>query len=1489
MPPDPPHEFDVDLTPKDVQSLSSADGVTAFFSRLGYDTNRRLEQTPDNLGITAETTRRPIRRIERIAAQEGLLQVYLFELASVTVATTRALTRAFRNLSGNFLFLLTTGDFERLDFVLMERHVPSGAGRAGIGTRQAGVRPRVLTVERRNASRIQLRVLRRLTWTEPDPIAQFDKILSAYAIADWSEEHFNNRALFSDYFLLERLREFPEWAEDPKPAYRVLRDLYRSAASRFAGQTEGTIREQLLEPVLGLLGFRPAAGKDAGSDESRPDYRLLDPASPGSPVAFCLAYPWERFLDGKDYTRDAQSPEENPGALVVSLLERGEAAWGIVTNGRLWRLYSKKTHAKAANYYEIDLEEVLAQTGPHAPDPALAFRYFWLFFRLNAFVESAELAEGLEVSSSFLDRLLEGSEEYARELGDRLKDRVFLEVFPHLAAGFISDIRTSDAGIEEFTRSEWESVFQGTLTLLYRLLFILYAEARDLLPVKEVRGYYEASLKKIKTEIADAAGEIQDEAEARLSKAYRKDAFGLFERFQRLSAIVDRGEASLNVPFYNGGLFISEANPGDDDPESLAALFLARYRVPDRQLAVAIDLLSRDIDRRRESLVFIDYKSLGVRQLGSIYEGLLEFKLRIADRKLGVVREKGKEVYKPFRELTDRQKLRAEREKKIVRKGQAYLENDKRERKASGSYYTPDHIVKLIVEEAVAPVLSEKLDALRPKFREAQKWHLSRIRQAEAKGESPEKYRYGKAVISRWATEVIDRVFDIKVLDPATGSGHFLVEAVDLITDRVIDFLTAFPWNPVLAHLEQTRETILAEMDRQEVSVDPTRLTDVNLLRRHVLKRCVYGVDLNPMAVELAKVSLWLHCFTLGAPLSFLDHHLRCGNSLLGTTVAEVNEILQERGQLTLSATSAWEGLRQAVLGMITVGGLPDVTVEQVSGSRAAYRDAIVGLVPFKKMLDVHLARWFVEDTGRRRSGAEGSPFSEIVRNPELLAWASGREAPTLDAGGSEQLLHEVAEAAREKKFFHWELEFPEVYFGDSDVVADEGSSALAFDVVLGNPPYDVLAEKELGYDISSELKFFTDTRSYEPAIRGKKNLYKLFICRGLELAGGVGSLSFIVPMALLGDDQAAGVRKALLKEGCLRRIEVFPQKDDPNRRVFREAKLATIVFVGSKLDGDVPFVVRTHGAGAIEAEAPTLELRPSELESFSPEYLVIPSCTQRDWELAVRVLRNSSMMRLGDLAESFQGEVNETVERRRGALSDSRTDPLVLRGANICMYTLREASQGEEIHLSRERFVEGRSETSKAFSFRQRRVGFQRSSPQNNFRRLIAAPITRDSFCFDTVSFVTEESSSLDLDLFLALFNSEVLDWYFRLGSSNSKVNEYQFKALPAPSLEGYEGQVRSESETTEMEPEDALRVLETSTCEPGLVTSSVARALEALSRELQRIEAARTLQSREERSRLAADSRELQEAIDKALYKVYGFDRDEAAYIASRRRQML
>src|SRR6266566_2154733 len=424
---------DYELSREDIQLLSSRDALAAFFAKLGYDTNDRLVQNVAAMGFTSDNLKAAITHIERLASQDArLFEVYLFELKYVTIANTQGIVRAFRNRPGDYLLILTD-DYQRLDFVLVERYTSSQSQETSSLTqsvpKQVGVRPRVLTVNRRNPDDVALRVLRRFSFTEGDIFAQYDKLLSAYDVADWSEPFFNNRALFSDYYLTTRLPNNPEWKSAEKAgamtrAFKTLRELYADVRETFSNQPEEVIRAKLLEPTLTTLGFIIKPIKIKNTNTVDPDYKLYaapkppqtnrnivgtplagvlnepiapdEPVAQDKPLALCLAYTWGRSLDGKDEQRDSQTPDENPGAVVVTLLDSGEADWAIVTNGKTWRLYAARAHSRATNYYEIDLEETLALP---AANLEYAFRYFWLLFRAQAFMPTGQ---GL----SFLDTLM---------------------------------------------------------------------------------------------------------------------------------------------------------------------------------------------------------------------------------------------------------------------------------------------------------------------------------------------------------------------------------------------------------------------------------------------------------------------------------------------------------------------------------------------------------------------------------------------------------------------------------------------------------------------------------------------------------------------------------------------------------------------------------------------------------------------------------------------------------------------------------------------------------------------------------------------------------------------------------------------------------------------------------------------------------------------------------------------------------------------------
>ncbi|MBS1967730.1 MAG: Eco57I restriction-modification methylase domain-containing protein [Chloroflexi bacterium SZAS-1] len=1095
---------DIELTASDIRQIENADELAHFFAKLGYNVDQRVNiANYAALGLNDAELRQLIYRIELIGHDpaDGDITIYLLEVRSVTARLRNEIARRFRDRPEQALLVLTK-DYEQLEFVLLQKG--EERRRSTVQPLKLVVRPLPLTMNRRNPGPLALRVLKRFTFTEDDAAYQWEKLRSAYVLAEWSEEYFNNRALFSDYYLKQRLTDkqlTPEWGEDVRPIGMAIHGKLATARKAFTGQPEQQVRPQLYEPLFQQLGFAYAAQKPGDSAAPHADYMLYAPTDMHTPLAAALTYVWNRNLDDVDETRDAETPDEIPGALVVSLLEAQVAPWVIVTNGKLWRLYSATASNKATNYYEVDLEEALA-----ASDQLTALKYWWLLFRRQSF-------------PGFLDALLKNSADYAKELGDRLKDRVFVEIFPQFARGFIANMRAN--GASQLDAAGLAQVFSGTLTFLYRLMFLLYAESLELLPVNEANGYREQSLYRLKGEIASAGGTVYDQAAAALDRQYSASATGLYERLTALFTVIDQGSDALNMPTYNGGLFSAHTASGQ---------FLNAYAIPDRFLARGLDRLARDVDARTRGLVFIDFKSLGVRQLGSIYEGLLEFKLRIAAEALAVTREKGKEVYAPVGQV--------KKPLATLAPGDVYLENDKRERKATGSYYTPDYIVKYIVQHTVGPVLDRKFAELVPRLRAAQKGYRDYAAMAAARHKSSGKPELPAVYWNSPAMQqLVDDCLNIRCLDPAMGSGHFLVEVVDYVSNRLISFLNGWSENPVWAFIERTRADILGEMERQHVTIDAERLTRVALLKRAVLKRCVYGVDLNEMAVELAKVSLWLDAFTLGAPLSFLDHHLKHGNSLIGARVQEVQAYAETNQGETrdMFAGSKFAGVMLATDLMRQVSYLSDNTVEQTRRSAEAYRDASDHLAPYKRLLDVYTSRWF----GNAPTKKVKSDYVRLfLQEPQTEAWLQNPAAPLDDRLiPATQIVATALQAAADKRFFHWELEFPEVFFaprtpGGQDVQLVESGG---FDAVVGNPPY--LRIQNLQQHQPDQVNFFSQQFN---SSTGKYDIYVLFAEKSRTLATTLGRTGMIVPNKWIVSDYGSGIRKYFAKHLAVRQVVDF-------------------------------------------------------------------------------------------------------------------------------------------------------------------------------------------------------------------------------------------------------------------------------------------------------------------------------------------------------------
>ncbi len=381
------------------------------------------------------------------------------------------------------------------------------------------------------------------------------------------------------------------------------------------------------------------------------------------------------------------------------------------------------------------------------------------------------------------------------------------------------------------------------------------------------------------------------------------------------------------------------------------------------------------------------------------------------------------------------------------------------------------------------------------------------------------------------------------------GSGHFLVETVDFLSDHIIKFLTDHPDNPVLEEIENLRSTILIDLKKKGIDIDEQRLTPTNLVRRMVMKRCIYGVDLNPMAVELAKLSLWLHSFTLGAPLSFLDHHLKCGNSLIGTTVNRVKTSMQEKKESEETTIADWEGQERTYSGqsslflfgshfagllsatelMQQVGELTDSTFEEVQESQQKYEKAAEALKPFKLMLNLWTSEYFGNKDAQRflTHGGDIEAFQKSTnRLPEKT-----------------KALREISDTLSESRsFFHWELEFPEVFYKGTREKENAG-----FDVIIGNPPWGAALE-------NNEKKYLG---SVYPTTAKNFDTYVAMIEKNVGILRSAGTLGFIIPNAWLTGVSYIPLRRFLLINGVLLDFVNLPYD------VFSDAYVdsATIVF----------------------------------------------------------------------------------------------------------------------------------------------------------------------------------------------------------------------------------------------------------------------------------------------------------------------------------------
>lgn len=934
---------------------------------------------------------------------------------------------------------------------------------------------------------------------------------------------FISGALFTQDYLLEGITRSPTYAAVSSAELRNRLKALLSAFPHRSAPNEATTEADVVWPVLELLGWSSWLTQQNLSGSGRQDVPdgvlFIDDDAKAKAnehpeewrryefgAAVVESKRWGRALDRAEGRTGAD--RETPSTQLLRYLRRiddltsGSLRWGILTNGARWRLYYSGARSTIDEYLEIDLSRVLKldddllDTTITDEDRDHWLRVFAVMFSRSAFERDGRGAP------SFHDRARQESAFYEERVAKNLSDLVFERLYPALG-------KAIDAAAPVGT--DLDAIRSATLILLYRLLFLLYAEDRGLLPVRDDR-YDNYALREARLEV----GKRKDEHDA-----FSNVATQIWSRFSSLAQMIDKGDISIGLPAYNGGLFSSAETP-----------LLDSIRLPDDVMAEALDILSWESREGRRR--YINYRDLSVQQLGSIYERLLEFEMKRG--------ESGDLVILP----------------NIFA------------RKDTGSYYTPDELVLLIIDQTLEPLIDDAHTA----FRRA----IATLQPAESEASK---------LRSLEAADPAKAITRLRVCDPAMGSGHFLVSLVDRLTNHALEAIAqaqveasqagiAAYQSPVAVEVEQIRSTIWANAQEKRWAIVEEQLDDPQLVKRMVLKRCVHGVDKNPMAVELAKVALWLHTFTVGAPLSFIDHHLHCGDSLFGLWVRDAMDKAGAAGEL-LYIEDLRNAERQAAV-MQRIEALTDAEIAEAHSSAEMWRDIEYQVGPFNSFVSfMHALDWLDLPRADRPlvtqwlDGGFGDP----------LPIARGKKEPEAKRAKPEEAerFHAIWLAARElikeERFLNWQIAFPGVWRNWTSTGLEGG-----FDAVIGNPPWDRIKlqqvewfaarrpsiaraqrasdrkrmiaalkrdEDPLYKDFAKADRRAADTSRvarrgghYPLLARGDLNLYSLFVERAHALVRPMGMVGLLTPSGIAGDLSASEFFRGLSTGGHLKALYDF-------------------------------------------------------------------------------------------------------------------------------------------------------------------------------------------------------------------------------------------------------------------------------------------------------------------------------------------------------------
>lgn len=1005
-------------------------------------------------------------------------------------------------------------------------------------------------------------------------------------------------------------------------AYLRFRRLYERAEGR--AEEASVCRERFLRPLLrDVLGFHLGSGDaclyalyTSAAQEQAGEKPLL--------VAYCGG--WDEELDGG---RGQHSPMRR----IEQTLARLSLRYGMLLTGERARLVRAPGEGPRGAYLEVDLAGLAEGDDPES------FAAFLRLFSAANFVPDGE-------GKLPIEEIERESREHAERVSDDLKQAVFTAA-ESLVSGLIADavVRGELASPLDLDEKRLYEFRDAALLGLYRILFILYAEARDPRLIEHTLYWENYSAQGLVDEILRDPG-----------RTWPENRCFFWERLRALFRIYDEGLPPItsyeHIP-PRGSDFFSRRTP--------EGKVLDAARLSDRQVAQLLLDLATTTPRRGVGRERISFRELDIEQLGAVYEGLLEYEPRIVRELSLALRVQGRELV-----LTPAEVVRLCEQKNLALRGDvAIVRGTEAERLHPAALDEEEEDIAEVIEPAEAETDAEEVET-----DEAEEEGVGRgatahlVRRLEpgtfhfvpgpgrkgsgsfytprALARDLVHHALGPLVEGKRATE-IER---LRVLDPACGSAHFLVEAMRFLGQALHK-----------AYVEEYGGQAPPEFrgtagqgwdDNWQASDEEARATGSEArawCKRRIAERCLFGVDLNPTAVQLARVALWIESVAGDRPLTYFEHHIRCGNSLLGSWLARLEEPplpLSRRNTDQLRCGLFQDPVRRAIREAARLRRIIDEAhpedlrregIEPESTEEQRYKKHLQEkaeeiLAAAKLLFDLRSASAFLPEIW-----AEWDTLTSLISDPaRLRTYAEGR--PWWLA------FRRVKERER---FFHWELEFPEVFLDPEHP---------GFDAVLGNPPwdkvkpdrkefygrYDILIRAFVGGELDRRtrelereipglhekfeayqervktvaacLKRGGDYRYQDWEVDGRStggdpDAFKFFVERAWQLVREGGRVGFVVPSAIYNNEGCTGLRHLLLHEAQVERFYAFENR----KKIFpidSRYKFVSLVFRKGQPEGDgFEAAFMRHDLAELEATARYRELGQEKVKPFAAPWIV--------------------------------------------------------------------------------------------------------------------------------------------------------------------------------------------------------------------------------------------------------------------------------------------